>query len=68
MCPVKTPSSFITVFTAPASSAAGVNLSKYLWITVLFGIETFHPLTFKALKPFTASSNPSFPTSNARYA
>ena len=66
MCPVKTPSSFITVFTAPASSAAGVNLSKYLWITVLFGIDTLQPLACIAFNPFTASSNPSFPTSNAR--
>ena len=64
--PVNTPLSFTTVFTAPHISAAGVNLSKYFPITVLLGIDTFHPRTFIALKPLTVSSKVSLSTSNAR--
>ena len=66
--PVNTPSSLTIVFTAPHISAASDNLSKYLWTTVLLGIDTLEPLTFIALNPFIVSSKSSVPTSNARYA
>ena len=66
--PVKTPSSLTIVLTAPHISAAGDILSKYLWTTVLFGIDTLEPFNCKDLIPWTAPSNELLSTSNARYA